>query len=144
MCRIVPRTARAFSSPRSSVIPVPTRINPIWDMEEQASVRFRSMENTARNAPPNMVITPRQRISFPHCSSYRKISADTTSTPKTPVFVRIPDSSALAGAGATGCALGSHTCSGNIPALAPKPNSMQSPARKICCSFSCPALLTAP
>ena len=29
---------------------------------------------------------------------------------------------------ATGCALGSQTWSGNIPALAPKPNSMHNPA----------------
>ena len=41
--------------------------------------------------------------------------------PKTPALVSMPESSALAGAGATGWALGSQMCSGKEPALAPKP-----------------------
>ena len=40
----------------------------------------------------------------------------------TPILVIIPESTALAGAGATGCAVGSHACIGNIPALTPKPS----------------------
>ena len=47
-----------------------------------------------------------------------------TITPKTPVLVSTPESSALAGAGATGCAWGSQMCSGNIPALVPKPSAI--------------------
>lgn len=37
----------------------PTRMNPIWDMEEQAKVRFKSMEKTASTAPSTIVTTPR-------------------------------------------------------------------------------------
>ena len=33
----------------------PTRMKPIWDMEEQASVRFRSTENSASTAPRTIV-----------------------------------------------------------------------------------------
>ena len=36
-----------------------------------------------------------------------------------------PDSTALAGVGATGCASGSHTCSGSAPTLMPKPTSVR-------------------
>ncbi len=46
-----------------------------------------------------------------------------------PDLVRIPDSRADAGAGATGWAFGSQMCSGKAPALAPKPASMRAPAR---------------
>ncbi len=38
-----------------------------------------------------------------------------------PAFVIIPESTAEAGEGATGCAVGSHACNGNMPALQPKP-----------------------
>ena len=50
------------------------------------------------------------------------------SAPKMPALVRTPDSRALAGAGATGWALGSQMCSGNTPALAAKPKKMHSAA----------------
>ena len=53
-----------------------------------------------------------------------------------PTLVRTPDSSAEAGDGATGCAFGSHTCTGNMPAFAPKPNRMQIPAAKISFLYS--------
>ncbi len=67
MCRNVPLAANrrycAFPLPWGiPSIPIPTRIKPIWDMEEQASVRFKSTENTASAAPPNMVAAPRARI----------------------------------------------------------------------------------
>ena len=48
--------------------------------------------------------------------------------PQTPALVRMPESSAEAGAGATGCAFGSQMCRGNMPAFAPKPKRMQPPA----------------
>ena len=48
--------------------------------------------------------------------------------PYIPDLVRIPESKAEAGAGATGCAFGSQICKGYIPALAPNPNSMHIPA----------------
>ena len=38
---------------------VPVRMNPIWDMEEQARVRFRFTENSASTAPRAMVTSPR-------------------------------------------------------------------------------------
>ena len=69
MCRKVPCTASPFSSPSRHCIPVPTRITPIWDMDEHARVRFKSTEKTASTAPPNMVTTPRARIRLPHFSS---------------------------------------------------------------------------
>ena len=43
----------------------------------------------------------------------------------------MPESSAEAGAGATGCAFGSQMCSGNMPAFAPKPKRMQMLAAQI-------------
>ena len=106
----------------------PTRINPIWDMEEQASVRFRSTENSASTAPSTMVTTPRARITVLQDSSVQNRYRERMRIPKTPLLVRIPDSSADAGAGATGCALGSQICSGNMPALAPKPARARPPA----------------
>ena len=39
----------------------------------------------------------------------------------TPALVITPESTADAGAGATGCAVGSQPCIGNMPALVPKP-----------------------
>ena len=78
-------------------------------MDEQARVRLRSTEKTASSAPRNIV------------------TALTATTPKTPLLVRMPDSRALAGAGATGWALGSQMCSGNMPAFAPKPTSRHTP-----------------
>ncbi|MBT9133830.1 MAG: hypothetical protein DDT38_00556 [Firmicutes bacterium] len=42
-------------------------------------------------------------------------------SPNAPILSMSPDSSALAGLGATGCASGNHTCNGTIPALMPKP-----------------------
>ena len=41
--------------------------------------------------------------------------------PSIPAFTIIPDRKAEAGASATGCALVSHACSGNIPALTENP-----------------------
>ncbi len=40
---------------------------------------------------------------------------------KTPALTITPESTALAGVGAMGCAMGSQPCMGNIPALVPKP-----------------------
>ena len=56
--------------------------------------------------------------------------------PNTPLLVRMPDSSADAGAGATGWALGSQMCSGNIPALAPNPARARPPAAYSAVRFS--------
>ena len=39
----------------------------------------------------------------------------------TPILVILPDNTADAGAGATGCAAESQPCSGNIPAFEPNP-----------------------
>ena len=50
------------------------------------------------------------------------------SMPYMPVFVSTPERSAEAGAGAAGCALGSHTWRGKAPAFAPKPTSMKNTA----------------
>ena len=110
---------------------MPVRMKPIWLIEEQASVRLRLMENTASTAPPSIVIRPSTRSMLPHAVLARKMFAETTITPKMPDLVRIPESSAEAGAGATGCAFGSQMCSGNMPAFAPKPKRMQMLAAQI-------------
>ena len=94
-------------------------------MDEQASVRLRSVENRASTAPSSIVTVPSISTSRPQAWSPGRICAQTISTPNTPVLVSRPESSAEAGAGATGCALGSQMCSGNMPALAPKPASRQ-------------------
>ena len=62
-----------FSSPRSPAIPIPVKIKPIWDTDEQASVLLRSMLNSARTAPSSMVQTPIARINKPQLSSPIKI-----------------------------------------------------------------------
>lgn len=36
----------------------PTRMNPIWDREEQARMYLRLVENTAITAPSTMVMQP--------------------------------------------------------------------------------------
>jgi len=110
----------------------PTRMNPIWDMEEQAKVRFKSMEKTASTAPSTMVTTPRASTTVFQGRSAQNRYREMISTPNTPLLVRMPLSSAEAGAGATGCALGSQMCSGNMPALAPKPTRQQPPATYSC------------
>ena len=48
--------------------------------------------------------------------------------PKIPAFVITADSMALAGAGATECACGSHVCNGYIPAFTPNPTNVNAPA----------------
>ena len=128
MCRKAPRAARAFSSPSRPMTPIPTRMKPIWDMDEQASVRLRSMLNRASSAPRNMVTQPRSRIAAPQAGSFRNRLQLMARMPQMPDLVSTPDSRAEAGAGATGWALGSQMCRGNIPALAPKPKRMQAPA----------------
>ena len=53
------------------------------------------------------------------------------STAMTPALAIRPLRSADAGAGAAGWALGSQLCSGNNPALAPKPRIMQNTAASV-------------
>ena len=67
MCSMVlARASSALSSPALSVtIAVPVRMNPICDMDEHASVRFRFTENRARTAPSAMVISPSARTVSP-------------------------------------------------------------------------------
>ena len=47
----------------------------------------------------------------------------TRRSPYTPILITTPDIRAETWLGATGCAMGSHTCSGAMPALVPKPRS---------------------
>jgi hypothetical protein len=47
----------------------------------------------------------------------------TRRSPYTPILITTPDIRAETWLGATGCAIGSHTCSGAIPALVPNPSS---------------------
>ena len=107
---------------------MPVRMKPICDIEEQASVRLRFTENTASTAPPSIVMSASTSSMLPQARLSRKMFAETAMMPKMPDLVRMPESSADAGAGATGCALGSQMCSGNMPAFAPKPKRMHSPA----------------
>ena len=81
ICRMVPSTARALCSPRRHSIAVPTRIKPIWEMEEQARVRFRSVEHTASTAPSTMVTAPMAASSSPQERSWRKMVVDSTRIP---------------------------------------------------------------
>ena len=104
-------------------------MKPICDIEEQASVRLRLVENTASSAPRNMVTQPKKRTASPQGASCRKRLQLTARMPNMPVLVRMPESRALAGAGATACALGSQMCRGNMPALAANPKNVSAPAR---------------
>ena len=128
MCKSAPRAASALCSPSRQAVATPTVIKPICDTDEQASVRLRLTLNSASSAPRNIVTTPRNSSMLPQAASAKKRFIVTAIMPNTPVFVRIPESSALAGAGATGCALGSQMCIGNMPAFAPKPTSSSAPA----------------
>ena len=75
-----------------------------------------------------MVMAPSTSSSMPQLRSPAITCAVSSSTPKMPALVSTPLSSAEAGAGATGCALGSQMCSEKRPALAAKPNRMHNPA----------------
>ena len=97
---------------------------------------LRLFENTASTAPSTIVTAPSARIRSPQRVSPGSTCAVSRSTPKMPAFVSTPDSSAETGAGATGCACGSQMCSGNTPALAPKPNSTHSAAAHSARRFS--------
>ena len=77
-------------------------MKPIWLMEEKASTRFKSTENSANTAPRNMVIAPSVSRPSANQQSPRIRFAQMTIMPNTPDLVRIPDNRALAGAGATG------------------------------------------
>ena len=90
-------------------------------MDEQARVRFKSTEKTASTAPSSIVIAAGISRRLPQPGTPSKSQQEMPITPKTPLFVRMPESRALAGAGATGWAFGSQMCSGNMPAFAPKP-----------------------
>ncbi|CAN3995427.1 Maff2 family, partial [Dysosmobacter welbionis] len=70
-------------------------------------VRFKSTENSASTAPSTMVTTPRASTTVFQGSSVQNRYRQRMSTPKTPLLVRMPDSRADAGAGATGWAFGS-------------------------------------
>ena len=102
MWMMVPVAASIFSCPKSPCIPMPTRMKPICDIDEQAKVLLRFMLKIPRRAPPNIVMTPRTRIIKPQALSVLKMFRLITRTPNIPDFVRIPESRADAGAGATG------------------------------------------
>ena len=112
-------------------------------MEEQAKVRFKSTDSTASTAPSTMVTAPSTASSIPHCLSWRKTVVDSTRTPYIPVLVMTPDSTAEAGAGAAGWAVGSQMCSGNAPAFAPKPTSTSRPPTQSSPRSSAPAAAAA-
>ena len=71
----------------------------------------------AVTAPAPMVTRPGQA---PAGGSSRNANS---AMPYTPIFTTTPDRNADPSAGATGCASGSHTCSGTSPALNPNPHS---------------------
>ena len=61
--------AKPFSLPNRPCIPIPTKINPIWETEEHAKVRFKFTENKASTAPSSIVAVPvrgdeRHRMDF--------------------------------------------------------------------------------
>ena len=127
MYRIVPRTAKSLSAPRKHCIEIPVRMNPSWDIDEQARVRFMLTEKTARTAPSTIVMTASSKSMKPHWESCMKIPDDSTMIPKSPDFVRSPDNNALEGAGAAVCAVGSQIWEGNIAALAANPTNTKKP-----------------
>ena len=69
---MVPLTARFASWPIRHEHPIPIRTNPICDMDEHASVLLRFVENSAINAPRNMVMVPRISITVPQRESSAK------------------------------------------------------------------------
>ena len=73
ICNNAPWPARAPSSPKSVIIAIPTNIKPIWDIEEQASVLFKSIENKASIAPKNIVITAKTNNVCPQDALAKKM-----------------------------------------------------------------------
>ena len=147
MYSTVPLAASALCSPSRQIMDAPTVIKPIWDRDEQARMYFRLVENTASTAPSTMVIAPSTRSSMPQSWSPVSTCAVSSRTPKIPALVSTPLSSAEAGAGATGWALGSQICTENRPALAAKPNRMHSAAahrrpRSMVATASCSSAIT--
>ena len=100
-------------------------------MEEHASVLFKFTENRASRAPRNIVIRPSVKIRRPYAVLPKRACVAVMIIPYTPTLVRMPDRRADPGDGATGWAFGSHTWTGNIPALHPNPIRMQTAAAKI-------------
>ena len=127
MCSTAPQAAMEPCSPSRTHIEMPVRIKPIWLMDEQASVRFKSTEKTASTAPRNIVMTAGTSRRLPQPGTPSKSQQEMPIMPNTPLLVRMPESRALAGAGATGWAFGSQMCNGNMPAFAPKPTRAQTP-----------------
>ena len=99
-CRKEPCTAMALCSPKIACIAIPTRIKPIWDIEEQAKVRLKLVENTANTAPVTIVSTASTNRIMPHVKLWRNTLAVIPRIPKIPALLRIADSSAVAGPGA--------------------------------------------
>ena len=107
ICKNAPSMASIFSGSRFNA-PSPVKIKPTWETEEHAKVRFKSTENTPSTAPKNIVITPSTRTRNPKRSSPKRTEPQSRIIPRIPAFVSTPDKRADAGAGATGCAFGSH------------------------------------
>ena len=102
--------------------------NELKDDSISVSSVYRNLSDLELEGKVRRYVDVYKRQTVPHLGSYPKILQDTAKIPNIPAFVSIPESSALAGAGATVWALGSQICSGNIPAFAPNPKSIHSPA----------------
>ncbi|SAL87776.1 hypothetical protein AWB68_08534 [Caballeronia choica] len=101
-----------------------TNISPMLSIDEYANSRFMSVWIALNTTPNSAVKSPSISMSTPHHATCRCSRSNTVrSTPYKPAFRTKPLIRADTGDGAAGCASGSQTCSGKIPAFVPKPNS---------------------
>jgi hypothetical protein len=92
-------------------------------MLENASRRLRSRSTTAYSTPPTAEAVPASMSATPHHGGPTPSqSVPARSRPITPSLIITPDMSAETWLGAAGCATGSQTCSGMMPALLANPS----------------------
>ena len=117
-----PASVAAPDARKIPAAPMPTKTRPMFSTVEYASSRLRSAATAAWRIPYSAVPAPAASTSSHHQRGPPPSrSRPNRSTPYTPRLTIAALSIADTCDGASGCALGSHTCSGTSPALDPNP-----------------------
>lgn len=111
--------------PSRHCIPVPTRINPIWDMDEHARVRLNPRKDRQHRAP-NIIPRPGPGSGAPFFVPVEHV-AMITRIPYTPPWSGYRTAGREAGAGATGWALGWPDMEREGARLCPEPEQHAAP-----------------
>ena len=114
--------SRAPARAKSSEAPSPRAMIPTFSIEWKASSRLRSCCTSAHSTPPSADSSPSASSVIPSQRGVAPSHSNSTRIrPYSATLIITPDIRADRCAGATGCARGSHECSGTSPALVPKP-----------------------